>query len=332
VRHGVLLGGPEHDLAGQPVEQERLHLGRAHPQRPAEVLLASVADDVIRTAAGRSAVGQVLGLVGREELDDEHCPSVAAPRLPARLRAGPRRLGLVDGQPSGRTADGPAVPCGLARGRQRPDPGPDERVVGGEGLADRRVGCLVRDRERGLQQAPGLGGGDRPEAAAPVAVPAPFQQRVHPGGDPAVGQHPGGVVVDLEDQGVRLGPAVAEQAHGLVAIPERVRVHVAVPGGHGAHVLGPARSLDPALDQDEGSAFRRGGLPGRAQAGDAGQQRQRRRALVLARVRDQPLPDHFLQIGVAGAGAGLAFPPPGAQQFADHELGVERAAHREQLP
>ena len=176
----------------------------------------------------------------------------------------------------------------------------------------------MSDRERGLQQVPGLGGGHRPEAAAPVAVPAPLQQRVHLGGDPAVGQHPGGVVVDHEHKGVRLGPAVTEQAHGLVAVPERIRVHVAVPGGHRAHVLGPAGSLDPALDQDQRGAFRRGGLPGRAQAGDAGKQRQRRRALVLARVCDQPLPDHFLQVGVAGVGARLAFPPPGAEQFADH--------------
>ena len=205
-------------------------------------------------------------------------------------------------------------------------------MVGGEGLADRRVGRRVRDRERGLQQVPGLAGGHRPEGAAPVAVPAPLQQRVHLRGDPAVGQHPGGVVVDHEDQGVRLGPAVTEQAHGLVAIPERVRVHGAVPGRHGAHVLGPARPLDPALDQDERGAFRRGGLPERAQARDAGKQRQRRRALVLAGVRDQPLPDHFLQVGVAGAGARLALSPPGAEQFADHQLGVERAAHREQLP
>ena len=32
----------------------------------------------------------------------------------------------------------------------------------------------------------------------------------------------------------------------------------------------------------------------------------------------QPLPDHFLQVGVAGVGARLSFSPPGAEKFADH--------------
>ncbi len=83
-------------------------------------------------------------------------------------------------------------------------------------------------------------------------------------------------------------------------------------------MLGPAGALDPALDQDERGALRGGGLARSAQARDAGQQRQRRRALMLARVRDEPFPDHFLQIGVAGTGTWLAFPPPRAEQFADH--------------
>src|SRR5262249_53196132 len=83
----------------------------------------------------------------------------------------------------GGAAGGRASRRGLVRGWQGPDPGPDERVVGGEGLADPRVGRGVRDPERGLQQVPGLGGGNLPEGAAPAAVSAALQQRVHLGGD-----------------------------------------------------------------------------------------------------------------------------------------------------
>jgi len=89
VRHRVLLRERQHDLARQPAEQERLDLGRAHPQRPPEVLVAPVVDDAVRAAAGRTAVRQVLGLVGGEELGGEHGPAVLAPGHPPR----PRRAG-----------------------------------------------------------------------------------------------------------------------------------------------------------------------------------------------------------------------------------------------
>ena len=45
----------------------------------------------------------------------------------------------------------------------------------------------------------------------------------------------------------------------------------------------------------------------------------------VARVVDESLADELLHGGGAPAAAALA--PPGAEQFADHELGVERAAH-----
>ena len=140
------------------------------------------------------------------------------------------------------------------------------------------------------------------------------------------------VVVDHEDQRVRLGPAVAEQAHGLVAVPESVRVHVAVRRDHGAHVLGPGGALDPALDQPERGAFGRGGLVRGAQAGDAGQQRQRRRALVLGRISDEALAEQFLQVGAAGLGAGLLLAPPGTEQFADHAVLRRAGCARRAVP
>jgi hypothetical protein len=117
VRHRVLLGERQHDLARQPGEQERLHLGRAHPLRPAEVVVAAVVDDAVGAVRGGAAVGQVLGLVGGEELRGQHGPPVLAPD-PA-VRAG---------------RAGPAA----AERRQRAYPGPDERVVRGERLGDAR--------------------------------------------------------------------------------------------------------------------------------------------------------------------------------------------------
>src|SRR5579859_867692 len=53
---------------------------------------------------------------------------------------------------------------------------------------------------------------------------------------------------------------------------------------------------------------------------------------MLARVFHEPLADQLVKVGAAGRRAWLALAPPGAEQLADHELGVERAAHREQLP
>ena len=56
---------------------------------------------------------------------------------------------------------------------------------------------------------------------------------------------------------------------------------------------------------------------------------ERRRAALVARVVDQSLADQLLDGG--GAAAAPALPPPGAEQLADHELGVERAAYGQQL-
>jgi len=99
-----------------------------------------------------------------------------------------------------------------------------------------------------------------------------------------------------------------------------------------AHVLGPARARDPLLDQLQRGVLRLGGLPGGAQAGDAGQQGQRRRAALPGRVLDQSLAHQLLHGGgAAAADPGTPLRPPGAEQLADHELRVQRAAHGQQL-
>jgi hypothetical protein len=317
VRHGVLLRVGQHHLARQPAEQEGLHLGRAHPQRAPEVLVASVIDDAIRAVRRGPQVGQVLSLVGGEELGGQHRAAVPAPDLPPRAGAGQRTAALR---------------------RQRPDARPDERVVGREGVADRRVGGRIGHCERGLQHVPRLPGVDLPEgvlalgAALGARLAAVVEQLVHPRGHPAVADHPLRVVVHDRDQRVRLLAVVAEHADDLVLVAERVGVDVAVPGRHRAQVLGPAGARHAALDQVEGGPLRLGRLPRRAEAGDAGQQRQRRRAALAGRVVHEPLADKLLDGDAAAtAGPAAALAPPGAEQLADHEFRVERAAHSEQL-
>jgi len=314
VRHRVLLGEGQHDLARQPVEQERLHLGGAHPQRAAEVPVAPVVDDPVRAVRGRTSVRQVLGLVGGQELGGQHGPPVPAPGLAAR---------------PGRPGDGPA-----AVGRQGPDPGPDERVVGGERLAHRRLGRAVGHGQRGLQHVPGVPGFDLPERMPALGAPlgadlaAVVEQLVHPRGHPAVPEHPVGVVVHHGDQRVRLFPGVTEHADDLVLVAEQVGVDVTLGRGHRAQVLGPARARHAALDQFQGRVLGLGRLPRRAEARDAGQQGQRRRAALPGRVVDQSLADQLLH-GRQPTGAPLT--PPRPEQLADHELGVQRAAYGQQL-
>jgi hypothetical protein len=312
VRHRVLLGERQHDLARQPAEQERLHLGRAHPQRPPEVLVAAVVDDAVGAVAGRPAVRQVLRLVRGEELGGEHGPPVLAPGLP----------------PRGGGGQGVA-----AVRRQGPDPGPDERVVGGEGLADRRVGGRVGHGERRLQHVPGLPGVDLAErvlalgAALAARLAAVVEQLADPRGHPAVADHPFRVVVHHGDQRVRFLPGVAEHADDLVLVAEVVGVDVALGRGYRAQVLRPAGAGHPGLDQLEGRALGLGRLPGRAETGDAGEQGEGRRAALAACVVDQPLADELLDRGGASPAATLT--PPRAKQLTDHELGIEWAAHSE---
>jgi hypothetical protein len=207
-------------------------------------------------------------------------------------------------------------------------------VVGGEGLADRRVGRAVGHGQRGFQHVPGVTRFHLPErvpalgAALGADLAAVVKQLVHPRGHPAVPDHPVGVVVHHGDQRVRLFAGVAEHADDLVLVAQQVGVDVALGRGHGAQVLGPARAGHAGLDQLQGRALGLGRLPGRAKAGDPGQQGQRRRAALPGRVVDQPLADQLLH----GRGTPrTALPPPGAEQLADHELRVERAAHGQQL-
>jgi 5-oxoprolinase (ATP-hydrolysing) len=318
VRHRVLLGEGQHDLARQPAEQERLHLGRAHPQRSAEIPVTAVVDDPVRAVRGRTPVGQVLGLVGGQELGGEHGPAVPAPRLAPR---------------PGRAGDRPAPV-----GRQGPDPRPDERVVGGEGLADPRIHRAVGHVQRGLQQVPRVSGVHLPErvpalgSALDAHLAAVVEQLVHPRGHPAVPDHPVGVVVHDGDQRVRLFPLVAEHADDLILVAQQVGVDVALGRGHRAQVLGPARARHAALDQLQGRTFGLGRLPGSAEAGDARQQGQRRRTALAGRVVDQALADQLLDGNAASAfGPRALLTPPRSEQLADHELRIQRAAHGQQF-
>ena len=211
-------------------------------------------------------------------------------------------------------------------------------MVGGKGLADRRVGRTVGHGQRGFQHVPGVTRFHLPErvpargAALGADLAAVVEQLVHPRGHPAVPDHPVGVVVHHGDQRVRLFAGVAEHADDLVLVAQQVGVDVALGRGHGAQVLGPARAGHAALDQLQGRALGLGRLPGRAEAGDPGQQGQRRRAALPGRVVDQPLADQLLHGRAAPPpGSGALLPPPGAEQLADHELRVERAAHGQQL-
>ena len=163
--------------------------------------------------------------------------------------------------------------CGEDR-RQRADPGPDERVIGGERGADRGVrGCLGRG-QRGRQDPARLRRIDlherRPGGAA---VPAVVEQLAHLRGHPAVAGQAAGVVVDDHDQRVLLLAGVAEDADDLVAVAVGVGVDVALGGLDGAHVLGPGRPGDALVHQREGGVLGLDGLARRAQAGDARQQR-----------------------------------------------------------
>ena len=208
-------------------------------------------------------------------------------------------------------------------------------MVGGEGVADRRVGRRVGHGQRGLQHVPRLARVHLPERvlalgpALAARLAAMVEQLADPRGHPAVLDHPVRVVVHHGDQRVRLFAGIAEHADDLVGVTEVVGVDVALGRGHRAQVLGPAGTRHAGLDQVQGRALGLGRLPGRAEAGDAGQQGQSRRAVLPARVVDEALADELLHGGGAPAAAALA--PPRTEQFADHELGVERAADSQQF-
>jgi hypothetical protein len=130
---------------------------------------------------------------------------------------------------------------------------------------------------------------------------------------------------------------IAEDADHLVPVAVRVGVHVALSRRDRADVLGPARARYAALHQRQRRLLGPGCLPRRAQAGDAGQQRKRCRAALLGGVGDQPLADQLLHVSAAAPDLPLARParslaPPGAQELADHQLCIQRAADGEQLP
>ena len=168
VRHGVLLGGQQQHLARQPVEQERGYLRRAHPQRPPEVTVAAVVDDVVRAPAGRPRCR--TGLPPRPRPGTRRpawCGDPGSRRAGARWpRPSPTRApcpwpGVRAGAPGRRAGPAGWSPCGpvsRAGGRQGADPGPDERVVGRERVARRRSLPGFGHGQGRLQQPPRLRG------------------------------------------------------------------------------------------------------------------------------------------------------------------------------
>jgi hypothetical protein len=135
---------------------------------------------------------------------------------------------------------------------------------------------------------------------------------------------------------VLLLAGVAEHADDLVAVAEGISVHVALGGLDGADVVGPGRPGHAPLHLPQGRLLGLRGLAGRAEACDARQQGQGGRAALLGGVGHQSLADQLLDVGPAAArrahsGPARLLPPPGAQQLAHHQLGVERAADGEQL-
>ena len=300
---------------------------------------------MVGAPAGGCPVGEILGLVRGEELSDEHGPPVLPPRLPPGGDAAPRK---PSPSPPGR--------------RQRPDSRPDKRVIGRERRADWRVSCRIGDGERGFEQPPCERRIQRREAgltcltwrarlAGPVSrwdcrsavgrlavwLAAVLKQLADLRGNPAIPGHAAGVVVDDHYQRVRFLAGVAEHADDLVAVAERIRVDVAVGGCHCAHMLRPARPGDAALHQGQRCLLGPGRLARRTKAGNTGKQRERGRAALLGCVGDQALADQFLDIRLAPPRLLRAWPPgllspPGAEQFAHHQLGIERTAHGQQFP
>ncbi len=133
---------------------------------------------------------------------------------------------------------------------------------------------------------------------------------------------------------MRLLACVAEHADDLVPVAVGVGVDVALGGLDCADVLSPGRTGDALVHERKRGLLRQHCLAGSAQAGDPGQQRQCGRAALVRGIADQSLADELLDLGPAACVAGgvaALLAPPGPEELADHQLGVQGAAHREQL-
>ncbi len=152
-------------------------------------------------------------------------------------------------------------------------------------------------------------------------------------GHPAVTKHPAEVVVDGGDKCVAFLARVAEDADHLVAVAVEITVDVAVTRCDLADLVCPAWPRHAAVHQLERGLLGLRGLAGGAEARDAGEQRERRRAVLAGGIGDEALAHEFLDVRSAPAARPVLqpLPPPGAENLAHHELGVQRAAHREQL-
>jgi len=90
---------------------------------------------------------------------------------------------------------------------------------------------------------------------------------------------------------------------------------------------GPRGGAHPGLDQLDRGLLGEHRLARRAECGDTRQQGERRGGGVRGGIGNQALADQLLD----RAGDPVPLAPPGAEQFADHQLGVQRAAHGQQF-
>ena len=268
----------------------------------------------------------------------------------ARRSLRPRRAPVAGASRRGRAAAARVRP---RRRRQRADPGPDERVVRGNDALTAGCGRAVGQRQRGRPGCRRASGGS---TGISEVEPSPAARA---GPDPAVppsrrlGQycsslptcevtqpsrgHPARVVVDDDDQRVLLLAGVAEDADHLVAVAEGVGVHVAL--GR----LRPRRRARPRPAGRRRVSIRRArparpGWPGARCPGTRCRTAARAQPGCPARRRTSTRPSPTSSSTSAGGAAascrrrGRLLAPPGAEQLADHELGVQRAADGEQFP
>ena len=115
-------------------------------------------------------------------------------------------------------------------------------------------------------------------------------------------------------------------AHHVVGVAEAVAVDVGGDGGDLAQLGGPGRCVQTPLAQRDHALFREVALGGRgAQRGDRGEHPQTRGFPGGRGVGDEALAEQPFHVHT-----GDSLSPPGAQQLAEGQLGVQRVAHGEQ--
>ncbi len=123
-----------------------------------------------------------------------------------------------------------------------------------------------------------------------------------------------------------VGRVPAEHAHHVVGVAEEVAVDVGGDRGDRSELVRPGGGLEASLAQGDHALFGQVALGGRgAQGGDRGEDPQPGGFAGGGGVGDQTLAEEPLHVHSGQPGA-----PPGTQEFAEGQLGVERVSHGEQ--